>query len=141
MVSIDRDFKINGDKSSVIENLHPDQIQHDVTNLKLEQKIAQERTPNFLFRSINPATQSINCELYEYTPIDIDEVVTVVKNAFDSGVWSLSSPDYRKETLLKFANLIEQNAYILALLDTIDMGMPIQYSYGMNVKSAVNCFK
>lgn len=56
---------------------------------------------------------------------DIDLAVAGARRAFESGVWSEASPNERRATLLRFADLLEKNAEELALLETLDLGKPI----------------
>lgn len=48
------------------------------------------------------------------------------------------APRQRKTVLLKFANLIADNAEELALHETLDMGKPISLSLGDDLAAVVN---
>ena len=56
---------------------------------------------------------------------DMAAAVAAARAAFESRVWSGLSPWERGRTLLRFADQIEQHAEELALLDALQMGMPI----------------
>ncbi|MGD1957200.1 MAG: aldehyde dehydrogenase, partial [Sphingomonadales bacterium] len=57
--------------------------------------------------------------------VDVDQAVAAARAAFEGGTWRQASPNERRETLLKLADLMEQNAEELALLETLDLGKPI----------------
>lgn len=59
---------------------------------------------------------------------DVDAAVRSARAAYDSGIWSDESPSQRGRVLRRFADLIERDAATLALLDTVQMGMPITQS-------------
>ena len=50
-------------------------------------------------------------------------------------------PRERKEILCRFADLIAQNANLLALIDTVDMGKPITETTTLDVPIAVRCIR
>jgi phenylacetaldehyde dehydrogenase len=56
---------------------------------------------------------------------DIDAAVKAARAAFD-GPWGMSMPAFRARLLLKLADLIEANGDELALLETLDNGMPFR---------------
>ena len=55
------------------------------------------------FETINPATSEILCSVAKCNNKDVDLAVKVSRKAFESGVWSRSTPEHRKEVLIKFA--------------------------------------
>lgn len=61
---------------------------------------------------------------------DVDRAVAAARRAFESGSWSARSPRERAVILHRFADLIERDAEGLALLDTLQMGMPVSQSVG-----------
>jgi acyl-CoA reductase-like NAD-dependent aldehyde dehydrogenase len=66
---------------------------------------------------------------------DIDAAVGAARAAFDDGRWSRKAPAARKKVLLRFAELILAAKEELALLETLDMGKPIQYALAVDVPS------
>jgi gamma-glutamyl-gamma-aminobutyraldehyde dehydrogenase len=70
---------------------------------------------------------------------DIDAAVACARRAFDDGRWAGKPPAARKKTLLRFAELILAAREELALLETLDMGKPIQYSLAVDVPAAARC--
>jgi acyl-CoA reductase-like NAD-dependent aldehyde dehydrogenase len=77
------------------------------------------------FASDNPATGAVVAELPACGAADIDAAVRSARDAFDRGDWSERSPRDRAKKLHAFADAIARRARELALLDTLEMGMPI----------------
>ena len=61
------------------------------------------------FETINPATGEVLCTVAKCSSKDVDLAVEVSRKAFSSGVWSRTSPEFRKEVLLKFADLLREH--------------------------------
>lgn len=70
---------------------------------------------------------------------DIDAAVQSARRAFDDGRWAHQPPAVRKKVLRRFADKILAARDELALLETLDMGKPIQHSLGVDVPSAARC--
>jgi acyl-CoA reductase-like NAD-dependent aldehyde dehydrogenase len=66
---------------------------------------------------------------------DIDVAVKSARAAFDDGRWCNKPPAVRKKILQRFADRILATKDELALLETLDMGKPIQYSLSVDVPS------
>jgi len=71
--------------------------------------------------------------------VDIDAAVTSARAAFDDRRWAGMPPAARKKILLRFADKILGAREELALLETLDMGKPIQYSMAVDVPAAARC--
>ena len=52
--------------------------------------------------------------------LDVDMAVSCALKAYESGVWSEKSPEERKNVILKFADLMQENIDELARLDTYE---------------------
>ena len=72
---------------------------------------------------------------------DIDRAVNAARVAFNDRRWAGASPRERKQTLIRFADLILDNKEELALLETLDMGKPITASLQVDVNSAANSLR
>ncbi|MEK8048427.1 aldehyde dehydrogenase [Ideonella margarita] len=70
---------------------------------------------------------------------DIDAAVRSARAAFDDRRWSGKAPAVRKKILQRFADKILGAKDELALLETLDMGKPIQHSLGVDVPSTARC--
>ncbi len=66
---------------------------------------------------------------------DIDAAVKSARAAFADGRWCGKPPAARKKILQRFAEKILAAKEELALLETLDMGKPIQYSLAVDVPS------
>ena len=74
------------------------------------------------FETINPATDEKLCTVAKCNHKDVDLAVKVSRKAFNSGVWSRSSPEHRKEVLLKFAELLRKHGDENSVLECVDTG-------------------
>jgi gamma-glutamyl-gamma-aminobutyraldehyde dehydrogenase len=77
------------------------------------------------FNTVNPATGKNLAKVVKGMPEDIDRAVAAARAAFRSGCWSRIAPRERMDILYRFADLIDQHAEDLAVLETLDMGKPI----------------
>lgn len=77
------------------------------------------------FASFNPASGAHIVDLPSCGAVEIDAAVIAARRAFELGSWANLSPRARARVLMNFADAIERNADELALLDTLEMGMPI----------------
>jgi gamma-glutamyl-gamma-aminobutyraldehyde dehydrogenase len=93
------------------------------------------------FATENPATGEELAQVAACDREDVDRAVAAARNSFESGVWSRISPTDRKEVLLKFADLIEQNAAELALLDALEAGKPITDCVTIDVPETIGCIR
>ena len=66
---------------------------------------------------------------------DVDAAVKSARAAFEDRRWAGKSPAARKKALQRFADKILAAKEELALLETLDMGKPIQYSLSVDVPS------
>jgi gamma-glutamyl-gamma-aminobutyraldehyde dehydrogenase len=70
---------------------------------------------------------------------DIDLAVRAARAAFEDRRWAGKAPAARKKILQRFADKILGAKEELALLETLDMGKPIQYSMAVDVPSTARC--
>ena len=56
---------------------------------------------------------------------DVDRAVAAARRVFNQGTWSRAAPEYRKEILLKLADLVDKNKNELAVLESLDAGKTI----------------
>lgn len=70
---------------------------------------------------------------------DVDAAVRSARAAFEDRRWAGKPPAARKKTLQRFADKILAAREELALLETLDMGKPIQYSLSVDVPSTARC--
>jgi len=81
------------------------------------------------FESRNPATGACLVELPNCGTPDIDSAVRAAREVFDHGDWSGQSPRDRAKKMHTFAEIIASHAQELALLDSLEMGMPVRNAF------------
>ena len=91
------------------------------------------------FDCVSPIDGRVVCAVAECEQEDVDRAVVVARRVFDAGSWSESTPVYRKRTLVRFAQLIEQHGEELALLESLDMGKPVDDALAVDVAATVRC--
>lgn len=93
------------------------------------------------FECINPATGQSLGKIAACDTADVDVAVAAAKKAFEAGKWSRMAPRDRKRRLAKFADLIAANTEELALLETLDMGKPINDSLKVDIPLSAQCIE
>jgi acyl-CoA reductase-like NAD-dependent aldehyde dehydrogenase len=83
-------------------------------------------TASETFDDVNPASETTLCQVSVGSAADVDEAVRVARRRFEDGSWSGLPPAERAEVLMRFADLVAEHAEQLALLDSLEMGKPIQ---------------
>ena len=91
--------------------------------------------------TINPANGEALAEVANCGSEDADLAVKSARTTFDSGIWSQMAPGDRKMVLVRWAELIEQHADEIALLETLDVGKPISDTTNVDVPSSVKTIR
>ena len=76
---------------------------------------------------INPSNGEVIAQAPLSSPEDVDRAVAAARKAFDG--WSTTTPAERATALLKLADAIEDNADVLADLESADAGKPRKAFY------------
>lgn len=87
---------------------------------------------------INPATSEKLAEVADCLPEDADIAVKYAREAFESGVWSGMAPAKRKKILLRWADLLQQQARELILLEALNVGKPVSDCTVVDIPAAIN---
>ena len=74
------------------------------------------------FETMNPATGEVLCSVSKCNSKDVDLAVKAARKSFESGIWSKTSPEFRKDILLKFAELLRKHGVENSVLESIDTG-------------------
>ncbi|MBM7715698.1 acyl-CoA reductase-like NAD-dependent aldehyde dehydrogenase [Bacillus thermophilus] len=90
------------------------------------------------FETINPATGEVLAHVHEAREKDIDRAVEAAVKAFEEGSWSKISASDRSKLMHKLADLMERDFEILAQLDTLDNGKPIQEMRNADLPGAID---
>lgn len=77
------------------------------------------------FACHNPATGELIGHVAHCDAEDVDRAVTVARKRFEQGVWSRTTPEARKEVLLKLADLVRKHTVELAVMESMDTGKTI----------------
>ena len=91
---------------------------------------------NETFECLSPVDGRLLGKVASCDAADAQRAVEVARKTFESGVWSRLAPAKRKAAMIRFADLLKQNAEELALLETLDMGKPISDSLHIDVPGA-----
>lgn len=93
------------------------------------------------FDTTNPATGKLLASIAACGTEDVDVAVANAKAAFEDGRWSRLSPTERKHVLLRFADLLEQHAHELAVMETLDSGKPIRECQNTDIPEAIHTIR
>ncbi len=94
-----------------------------------------------LFDCISPVDGAVLTQVARCGAADVDAAVQAARAAFEDRRWSGLAPAQRKRALMRFADLVLQNAEVLALTETLDMGKPVKYARSVDVSSTANCLR
>jgi phenylacetaldehyde dehydrogenase len=89
----------------------------------------------------DPATGEVFAQAAAGGAQDIDLAVRAARQAFEQGPWRSTPPAERARLLWKLSDAIEANAAELALLETVDNGMPLWLAQMWNIPKAVDCLR
>jgi aldehyde dehydrogenase (NAD+) len=91
------------------------------------------------FEVINPSTEEVITSVCEATEKDVDIAVTAARKAFN-GEWRTTTPQTRGILLTKLADLMQENAELLAAVEALDNGKSISMARG-DVASSHGCIR
>ena len=93
------------------------------------------------YENRNPATGELLANVDLSEEADVDRAVRVARDTFNSGVWSRIDVQERKQSILKFADLLDANSAELALLDSLDMGKRTIDAHSFELPFTINLFR
>ena len=93
------------------------------------------------FTSVSPIDGRELASIASCDQSDADQAVRAARAAFEAGIWSQLAPAKRKAVLLRFADLIEAHGDELALLETLDMGKPINHARTVDVPATARAIR
>ncbi|ANI17557.1 aldehyde dehydrogenase PuuC [Pseudomonas citronellolis] len=93
------------------------------------------------FDCISPVDGRLLAKVASCDAADAERAVQSARAAFEAGTWSQQAPAERKAVLVRFAELLEEHAEELALLETLDMGKPIGDSLNVDLPGAVDSLR
>ncbi|WP_439860935.1 aldehyde dehydrogenase [Pseudomonas sp. MBLB4136] len=110
------------------------------TGLFIDGRFVEARKGN-RFDSLNPATGEVLASVAFGDESDVDRAVASAKQAWNGGHWRYMAPRSRMAVLMRLADLVEQNAGELALLETLDMGKPITDALTIDLPEVVSSIR
>ncbi|MGN6669141.1 MAG: aldehyde dehydrogenase, partial [Trinickia sp.] len=93
------------------------------------------------FPTLNPSNGKVLADVAKCDAKDVDRAVAAARAAFESGVWSKATPAQRKAVLLRLAQLIDDNADELALLEALEAGKPIGECLALDIPESAACIR
>ncbi len=90
------------------------------------------------FKSINPATEELVCEIAEANEKDVDAAVKAARKAFPA--WSKIGGKERGKYIYRIARLIQERAREFSVIESIDGGKPIRESRDIDIPLAAAHF-
>lgn len=100
----------------------------------------QDARSGELIDSINPETEARLTSIANAGSVDVDLAVAAARSAFEAPGWAGMNPHQRTLALLRIADIVEANAEELAVLESLDNGMPLWFSTA-GVTAVVNQFR
>ncbi len=91
------------------------------------------------FDNTTPVTGQVICEIARSDAADIDLALDAAHAAKDA--WGRTSPANRAQALLKIADVMEENAELLATCETWDNGKPIRETMAADIPLAIDHFR
>src|SRR5947207_11369813 len=91
--------------------------------------------------SVDPATARPLATIPRGDAIDVDRAVRAARVAFESAAWREITPIDRGRLLNRLADLIEEHAEELALLEAHDNGTPVRVARAVDVGSSAKLFR
>lgn len=93
------------------------------------------------FDNINPATGASLGGVAKGGAEDIGRAVAAARRTMDDGEWANMGSHQRESILRKLADLVEQNAKNLALLETYDTGKPYRDALAVDIPLSVQVLR
>jgi acyl-CoA reductase-like NAD-dependent aldehyde dehydrogenase len=81
------------------------------------------------FEVLNPATEEVIATVAEAGAADIDLAVQAARRSFDNGLWRSLPAGERARIMFRYADLVQEHAEELALLETLNNGMPLGFAH------------
>ena len=93
------------------------------------------------FTSTNPATGRPLASLAEASAADVDRAVAAARRALTDPTWRDITPLARGELLHRLADLVEEHADELALIESLDNGKPVSVARAVDVGTTAKLFR
>lgn len=97
-----------------------------------------ESERNAYFENINPFTNEVINYVAKGNELDIENAVQAAEEAFTKGPWGKMKLKERMAYIEKIATLIDENQEEIAVLESLDSGLPIKQTRNMISRAAEN---
>ena len=87
---------------------------------------------------VDPSTGDVISHIARGRAEDVDAAVQAADSALRSSSWTNASPATRESLLHRLATLIDENIETLALLETLDNGMPLPLARNLDIAGAAD---
>ena len=91
------------------------------------------------FDDISPVDGRVLGPVSRGDAAEVDTAVATARASFEAGTWRRADPRHRKAVMLRFAEAIVADTERLAILETLDVGKPIDNAVKVDVPSCANC--
>ncbi len=85
---------------------------------------------------VDPSTGDVISRIARGRSEDVDAAVQAADSALRSSSWTNASPATRESLLHRLATVIDENVETLALLESLDIGMPLPLSHHLDIAEA-----
>ncbi|ODR98220.1 aldehyde dehydrogenase [Methyloceanibacter superfactus] len=93
------------------------------------------------FENVTPRNGTVINRVAECDAADIDAAVSAARRAFEDGRWRNLHYREKKRILFALADLMERDAEILAVLESLDVGKPINDALSVDVPGAIRTLR
>jgi acyl-CoA reductase-like NAD-dependent aldehyde dehydrogenase len=93
------------------------------------------------FQTLDPGDGSPLATVAEGKAADIDRAVEAAREAFRKSGWATMPPNDRAVLLHRLADLVDQNAAVLAQLESLDVGKPLPQAAGFDVPNVAQTLR
>ncbi|MFJ9317191.1 aldehyde dehydrogenase family protein [Pimelobacter simplex] len=93
------------------------------------------------FENRNPATGALLGEVADAGAAGVEAAVRSARTTFAAGTWSRAGAAFRRERMLRFADLLATHAAELAVLDSLDMGKRVVDAHELDLPFSVDLFR
>ncbi|UTR11872.1 5-carboxymethyl-2-hydroxymuconate semialdehyde dehydrogenase [Evansella sp. LMS18] len=90
------------------------------------------------FENVNPFTNEVINSVAEGDKTEIDEAVSAADKAFKEGPWGSMKLAERMKYIDRIADLIDEEVEEIAVLESLDTGLPIKQTRKMTARAAEN---
>ena len=89
----------------------------------------------------NPSDGTALATLPDCADADVDRAVAAARAAFETGPWARMAATERKLAMFRWTDALERRSEDIALIETLNMGKPIRFAYGLDVPKAIKAIR